>query len=1026
MAMEKEPFSELTIADSIAIKVLPGGAILTGVGNELHLYAPKVGRRMLSQRLRAKVHGIANAQLNTTCSQHGRLIVYGEKECMLLQYVYVKEEYNFSELYHFHLTDWISSASFLQDPNEFILLTSHSVALRILYNENDEKRNFCRVIAKSSAEDKSTLYCTHIHGQTWEELVIFGGTAFGELLIWKPFVEGDASRNDSCTVFDVGLKRRQQAHSGVVFSIDFDVTSGILTTTSDDRSIRFWKLQNTSPDNWNGFNLTAIASGYGHVARVFQGKIINFYEQQFGVTVGEDSYVCVWKTNGELVFKTRVQFGAVIWDFEYDKNTNTLYTVGSTGNLVAFNLNDVLKNKADMSAAETVLTGCEPKEYIAKAKFFDVNMLIGVTNNSRLMHTSLKLKTETNELESQPWKVVDVPNSFKCTVLEVHDNYIAICGYKKLIMYKYAGEGTFQKIFDGDIMHGVIRAFHFLGNCTFLISDDEGNCLLLEGESFQHPIAVPLPHCKEPWTTAALRIQTLKRKEFLIISNRMGNILLFSLDVATAICSLLDTLRQPHGALGATMLRVQDLYEELVFIQSAGHDGSLRLLCVEIGTGTIASHQRMLVPVAWVERFIAIETLDFILGFNDNHFVVWSQHHDFSVQVPCGGGHRSWHYQIKSDIDNTRFLQLLFIKNKKLRLHEYKLYNDPAISQKLFRNQWHTRSCNALQLIKASSHNVGLTVLVSCGDDNMVKVSKLMPGGRLEQSAEIQTHISNVRALQVIPMHSDIALIVSGGGRAQLCITQLNLKTFRIKDLLNYTLNRSGLIKGLVKCYRPDPETRIMACAVVEANKNNSSIDTGYAIFLGCSDGYLRKVLVDGSFGVVSEVFLYYGHCLLQMRAFANSVVVTAGTDGNLRFFDLELIELPINLQHHDSGINAMDIQFEPKTGVLHLLTGGDDQSVSYTSLNLEDSKKLRVINKYHFANAHLAQVTAVKLFFNGNKIYAYTCGLDQIINMVDIQTQRIELIGHTCISDPKGLVLDNCKRFFVYGCGIQVLKFKR
>lgn len=71
------------------------------------------------------------------------------------------------------------------------------------------------------------------------------------------------------------LKHRQLAHNGVIFSIDFDNESDLVTTTSDDRSIRFWKLERTPNDSWNKIKLIAIASGYGHAARVFQAKIIH-------------------------------------------------------------------------------------------------------------------------------------------------------------------------------------------------------------------------------------------------------------------------------------------------------------------------------------------------------------------------------------------------------------------------------------------------------------------------------------------------------------------------------------------------------------------------------------------------------------------------------------------------------------------------------------------------------------------------------------------------------------------------------
>lgn len=104
---------ELTITDSIAIKILHGGAILSGinsisytiillnwsnvlfagVGNELHLHSPKVSKCLvLAQKLRAKVHGIADVLLKNAASNEGRIIVHGEKECMLMQYVYDEYE----------------------------------------------------------------------------------------------------------------------------------------------------------------------------------------------------------------------------------------------------------------------------------------------------------------------------------------------------------------------------------------------------------------------------------------------------------------------------------------------------------------------------------------------------------------------------------------------------------------------------------------------------------------------------------------------------------------------------------------------------------------------------------------------------------------------------------------------------------------------------------------------------------------------------------------------------------------------
>lgn len=89
--------------------------------------------------------------------------------------------------------------------------------------------------------------------------------------MWKPFLDTD-NQDDT-------LLHRIACHNGVIFSIDIDLTSGMLTTTSDDRSIRFWKLKNShenayDKEYWKNTQFLPFASGYGHKARVFRGKLI--------------------------------------------------------------------------------------------------------------------------------------------------------------------------------------------------------------------------------------------------------------------------------------------------------------------------------------------------------------------------------------------------------------------------------------------------------------------------------------------------------------------------------------------------------------------------------------------------------------------------------------------------------------------------------------------------------------------------------------------------------------------------------
>lgn len=220
--------------------------------------------RKLDIKLTNKIHGIKKKQQ----SDENILLVYGEKEFVLLCY---NNNYEFKKFYRADLSDWISCGLWLNDPEEIVLLTAHSIILRFSY---DIKNQQCKLKERVSCTDKSTLYCAHLFGKNWSELVVFAGNAFGELLIWHP-KENEKNKENLQKPKVSPLIHRVAAHNGVIFSIDYDEKSQCLITTSDDRAIKWWQVEFSDVGNWNEAKLNALASGYGHVARVFQGRIFN-------------------------------------------------------------------------------------------------------------------------------------------------------------------------------------------------------------------------------------------------------------------------------------------------------------------------------------------------------------------------------------------------------------------------------------------------------------------------------------------------------------------------------------------------------------------------------------------------------------------------------------------------------------------------------------------------------------------------------------------------------------------------------
>ena len=90
--------------------------------------------------------------------------------------------------------------------------------------------------------------------------------------------------------------KRLTGHEGVIFSITFNRQGTLLSTVSDDRSIRLWKVTNVQTFDLNG-HVEPLTVVYGHTARVWDAKLL---ESCF-VSIGEDLMCNVWDYEGNVI-----------------------------------------------------------------------------------------------------------------------------------------------------------------------------------------------------------------------------------------------------------------------------------------------------------------------------------------------------------------------------------------------------------------------------------------------------------------------------------------------------------------------------------------------------------------------------------------------------------------------------------------------------------------------------------------------------------------------------------------------------
>ncbi|KAH8238205.1 hypothetical protein KR032_000961 [Drosophila birchii] len=992
------------ISDSLGLYVSPN-CVLAGHGNQAVLYSSNKKLKLPTGLRRGKVHGFAVTPVG---SSQDLVLIFSENEYSIILHTRSNDTNPFKLLYEGETKDWINAAKFLGDKQTnnkktFVLHMAHSA---LLYLEFDLTATAeCRALGLARCSDSSILYCTRLHGECFEDLAIISGNAFGELLLWQPQNAIDAKAESPVKTYPVLL--RLQAHNGVIFSIDFNMASQLLVTTSDDRSVKFWKIQKL--ESWQGSTVKPMYSCFGHSSRVMCAVIFEVDGQAYVASGGEDSFVCVWSLSGDLLLKRRQHFGSPIWRIGFRAEDNTLYSTSSSGNLAAESLEELFCGHRSAPAANILseISGAATDEFIRNVRFLSGQLIVGLSSANQLYYMRV---TQDN------WQLVDSDfPTYKRTVLEVSGDIIATCGHRRITIYRHnAQHNVFDQLFDGETgLTGTIRSFHFLSKDLYLVSDDLGKCVSLKAHDLSLDSPIELGNYREAWLTAALLIS----ERYLLLGDRRGHVMLYQRCSNNNTFSLKATLKHLHGKMGTNFFKLLRADEDAAHVLSGGHEPLLKYLHLELAECTLTIGQRESIPLSWVE---ACPRRDVMLGFNDNHIVAWSRRYDVLAQLACGGGHRCWDYLLSDD----DILAILFVKRKRVFLYRHPLYNRIAKDMaKLELNSWHTRNCNSARLLPHKGDNKGAhPLIVSAGDDNIIKLSKVIDGTVL-RCAEVHSHVSTVRCLQAHRLassrNSTTWLIFSVGGRSRLCINQLAVSSAdnecQVTELCTHILQKSSTV-----------EARLMAIDIVQEEASH------FSLYVAVADGEIRHYR--WHLNKPSELHLQtvvdIERCPLTLQWIkSKALVLITTTSGEIYAFERTLATKCLQLRLHMAGINAIDTCMDDKQPQrLHILSGGDDENIKYTVLDLDS---MTVEYKTEFLHLHNAQVNALSIQGSAatnesgeSEMYAFTCGIDQQIFRIDLRRREYRRIGHTSIADIKGMLIDdNQRHMYFYGSGFEIVE---
>lgn len=786
------------------------------------------------------VHGIKEQQsLSPGGNQSSTLAIFGGKSFVVVELTFQNSSVELSEVFPFcELHDWIWDLQWMEGRTErpssvAVALGHNSVALYDCVGQ--------RVLQEVHCQEKCILYSAHLVGSRWETLVLVAGTVFHQLVVWRVADQTDDTGR-------IKPRSRISGHSGVIFSICFLESQGILASASDDRSVRLWSICDlrTPPAV-----VPCLLVCYGHQSRVWSVRLLRDYI----ISIGEDSACLVWTYQGKIVHSFKGHKGQGLRAVAVDEERGWVFTGGADSGIRHWCLKERSSTGNRLRQLDFPSTG--RKGSPRAVKLVDENHLLVMTDAGAVYSCELTSKTWALLLEDaayQSYSLLEVSKLASGGILCAMGN---LSGQVKVFPFSSPAQSKELNLFEGKV-HTLTWATDLNrdpNTCSLFASGPAGALLRLEvswsplgGTTVVIKQCFLLPVCKQRWHTC---IAFLPRGEFLLCGDRRGSLMMFackptlgveeaqrrdelSHSTSETACALPGFSfpigsGEPHAERPVSLLfglhRKQGVTSVTChggFIYSTGRDSCYRQLQVKDRQLQVLRKQKPCKDLEWLEelRFGPNGSLK-VLGFHATHFVIWSaSSNEKLLCIPCGGGHRSWSYARCLSVET-----FAYIKSGEIWLYQS---TGASSGQRILKAALHGRGMTCVchvGTLEASGRET-ISVFATGSEDNTVNVLAFnVQTHRVTQLAALGDHISSIRALTVVqnglsqPERERIsAMLFSAGGRAQIECYRLafspkpgsssgvtcqlvHMASHRLDEHWDYKKNKHKLIKM-------DPETR--------------------------------------------------------------------------------------------------------------------------------------------------------------------------------------------------------------------------
>lgn len=431
-------------------------------------------------------------------------------------------------------------------------------------------------------------------------------------------------------------------------------------------------------------------------------------------------------------------------------------------------------------------------------------------------------------------------------------------------------------------------------------------------------------------------------------------------------------------------------------------------------------------PFSWLGACHFHELSTFVVGFSGSNLIVWDHNsRRILLENKCGGGHRSWDYEIK------KYLKFSFLRDKSI--HTLSCDWKKLKPQDLIPG-YHVNEINSIQIIP----NRNSYLLISGGEDTTLRLAEIDSEGNFNKINVLKSHLSSIRTITSIKITNNLDryLLFSAGGRAQIVTWQFDVASSSCANVL---------CRETHSYYEPlDKEESEMRIMNVCALNNEGTV----ILFCACSDGRIKifRTLKTLEIQPVHEIN-YKLNCIVLVRTikiFDRTLLISAATDGNLVFWDVtNLLDeikdsqdyrkteiFPIySINCHQSAVNSFSYKILDDNRCI-FLSGGDDNAISLLLLEFFKgvSLSIKVIASELDTKIHCAHITGAFI----TKDYFITSSVDQSVVLFRWYIENDNIYHEFCIehtSPVADLQSMECLEYedhfkvLIYGKGVEFLK---